>query len=196
MSEALAARPHHFPRIDGAGEHAARGYAEGYAAGLRAAVAESARRERERAADAEARRRRDAEAVAAALAALDSATAAWSTRAAQQRDEVEAALAATAVELAAVIVGSAALDTAGAARAALDRVLAHEQSAALDRVRMHPEDLALVASLAGSTTPALVADARLGRGDAVGDFADGELDARLATALDRCRALLADGVGA
>ncbi|WAB83889.1 FliH/SctL family protein [Microcella daejeonensis] len=194
MSETVAARPHLFPRIDGAGEHAARGYAEGYAAGLRAAVVESARRLSALEAAAAERRRRDDESTATALAALDAAASAWSARVVQQRESVERALAETAVELAAAIVGSAALDLDAAARAAIDRVLAHEESPRLTAVRLHPDDLALVASLleAGSAPP-LVGDPRVRRGDAVGDFVDGELDARLTTALDRCRALLAEG---
>jgi len=199
LSETLAARPHLFPRIDGAGEHTARGYAEGYAAGLRAAVPESTRRETERTAHAEARQAVDSAAIISALAALDHATSAWSARATQHRDEVWASLAATSIELAAVILGSAVLDVEAAARAAIERVLAHEEADTLTRVRVNPLDLATVtehlSATQGEAVP-LIGDARIARGDALGDFVDGELDARLTTALDRCRALLAEESGA
>lgn len=57
-------------------------------------------------------------------------------------------------------------------------------------VRLHPDDVHLLAQ-AGVEDPVLLADATLGRGDAVADLEHGFLDARIGTAVARARAGLA-----
>ncbi|WP_066585342.1 FliH/SctL family protein [Cellulomonas timonensis] len=169
------------------------GHAVGFAAGRReaaeAAAVESARaaREREQAVAAQAAQH------AAALAVLQRAAAAAAARTAPVLAELEQRLHAAALELAQAILGHELRDGEHSARAALARVRSQPQQVGGQTVRLHPRDLA---ALEAAVAPAdvsgltLVADAALAVGDAVSEHADGYLDARLTTALDRVRAVL------
>jgi flagellar assembly protein FliH len=169
----------------------ARGHAAGYAEGLRAAALEeearAARRDTEHAIvlrHAQAKIDRVLELLNAAALALDA-------RAAPVLRESGAALVATAVQLAEAIVGAELRDSETSAQRALARALEHADSGEVHTVRMHPDDLALLegatASLVGVR---FSADPSLARGDAVSEFPEGYLDARIGTALLRVKTTL------
>lgn len=172
----------------------ARGHAAGYAEGLRMAATrmnEQARRlDAEHAAalvHAEATANRLVDQLAAAARALDERTLPL------VRD-VEHAIVASAVDLAEAVIGVELGDRESAARLALRRALDHEHVAEAHTVRMHPDDLALIgADIAARTGVSFAADTQLARGDAMTEFAEGFLDARIGTALRRALAAL-DGV--
>jgi flagellar assembly protein FliH len=179
----------------------ARGHAAGYTEGLRAAAAaveqrvaglEAEHAERMRAADHEHER---------ALTALKITAQALETRTLPVLHDVEDTLLEAAIDLAEAIIGHALADEAAAVRSALGRstggsaagasAVAHPVS---HTVRLNPLDLAAldVATVAESGVT-LVADAGLSRGDAVSEFPDGYLDARIGSALRRARTALAGG---
>lgn len=181
-----------FPALDlmGETEGYTRGHAAGYAAGLRRAADEVAARESELVA-------RHAAAVAAerartdrAVAGLESAARALELRTAPVLADADAQLVAAALELAEVIVGCELSDAPHAARAALARAMSEPDASDVVSVRLHPDDLALVADVLDASGVELVADAGLARGDAVAVYPDGELDARIGSAIGRARAAL------
>jgi flagellar assembly protein FliH len=167
------------------------GYAAGYAAGLRAAEAEVAARiaalEAERAAEAvhaSARIDRAVSLLALAAQALDDRTV-------PVLAEAQAAIEHGALQLAEALVGSEFGEAGSAARSAVHRALSGVDTALVQTVRMNPVDLQTLASL--DLVPSGVdftADPRLARGDAVTEFADGYLDARISAALVRAHAAL------
>lgn len=169
----------------------ARGYAAGYAAGRRAAEADVRAQRADlqrRHEDVETERQR---ALDAAVATLDAAAASLQRCTLPVVEDASRLLAESALELAQAVLGTELLDAAHGARAALARALDGIETATVQAVRMHPEDLAaLPAGLAVDERIRLVADHRLQRGDAVTEFADGFLDARIGEALARCRAAL------
>lgn len=172
----------------------ASGYAAGYAAGRRAAEAD-VRAEREelqrRHHAAEMARQRD---VATAVATLNAAAVALHRRMLPILEDASELLAESALDLARAVLDTELLDTEHGARAALGRALAGIEAATVHAVHLHPEDLAaLPAGLDLDGRIKLVADARLERGDAVTEFEDGYLDARIGEALVRCRAALLGG---
>ena len=168
------------------------GHAAGYAAGRREATAHMA-------AEAAALRAAHDRALADELGAVRRAIAALQTASAQLAahsqtaiEVADAAVLDAAVELAEMIVGRELLDHAGSALDAVRRALAGAQDRPVRTLRMHPEDLALVmGQLAADSDIQLVADPFLDRGDAVADLTDGIVDARIGTAIDRARAVLA-----
>ena len=202
-----------FPSLQGerdAGGDAsrARGHAAGYTAGLRAAAAE-----------VDARiARLDAEQTAAgaigqaridrAVALLGAAAAALHERTVPVIQEAEDTLVATALELAEAILGYSLGDADASARAALGRALATGATGATGvtgatvttgalgtvrphSVRMNPADLALIDLITRADAGVdFTADADLARGDAIAEFPDGFLDARIGTALTRAKAAL------
>ena len=127
----------------------------------------------------------------AALAALDAAARDLHARAIPTIEQVQDVLVASALELAEAILGRELMDTKNSARAALARVLDHADPRTLLTVRMNPDD---IAELDAAGRPAsgveIIADDTIARGDALGDFSDGYLDARIQTALARARAAL------
>ncbi|WP_454050983.1 FliH/SctL family protein [Cellulomonas sp. Marseille-Q8402] len=183
----------------------AAGYAAGYAAGAReaarAAQAESVRVQRERA-EADARRATE---HADALAVLAAAARAAADRSAPVLAAAEATLHAAGLDLAAAVLGTELADAPTAARAALRRVREQDPAREVHTVRLHPRDLAAVRAALAADVPdvlaglpdltgvELVADPALAPGDAVGEFPEGYLDARIGAALDRARTALADG---
>lgn len=170
-----------------------RGHASGYAAGMRAAE-ETLRYERAQAAAEHAQvmaaGRERIDALAALLAAaIDGVNA----RVAPVLADAQQTIAAASVEVAEAVIGVELSDAPTSARAAVTRALRDVDPAAVLVVRVHPQTLAAL------DEPALVdginysADASLQPGDAVVDFADGYLDARIATAVARARAALLEG---
>ncbi|WP_420367620.1 hypothetical protein [Curtobacterium sp. L1-20] len=202
-----------FPVIGGTAERDraasadVRGHAAGYAAGLRAAQAETdalrARLEAEHTAltasmQADTARR---------IAVLDAATTAMLSQVAPVLDTAEQSVAAAAVDLAEAVVGYAirssrpsgaattgpedtgreARATSGA-EATLTRALASIDRTVAVAVRLSVADAARVAHL--DLPVPVVADPALSDGDAVVDLPDGLLDARIRTALERARTAL------
>lgn len=178
------------------------GYAAGWAAGARAAAEAAqaqARRHEEAAARAEAARQA---AFADALEVLGRAVAAASSRTVPVLDEARRTVHEAALALAEAVLGGELAPGPRSARAVLDRALALPLDLGVHTVRLHPADLAAVeAELAAhpGLVPdgvRLVADPRLGPGDAISEHPTGFLDAQIGSALDRARsALLGDESG-
>jgi flagellar assembly protein FliH len=173
----------------------ASGHSAGYAAGLRAAADEMAAQAAQHEA-ALAQALADGQArIHEALSVLNAASQALARRTVPVVAEAQDAIAATAVELAEAIIGRELSHEETSASSALHRALADVEPDLVRQVRLNPEDLAVLerqGALAAGIT--FVADATLGRGDAISEFEDGYLDARIATALARARsALLEEG---
>ncbi|MFB0835351.1 FliH/SctL family protein [Arthrobacter halodurans] len=171
-----------------------RGYAAGYAAGLRAAEERTRALREELAARHELAERARNRTAAEALAALNGAAAALERRTVPVVHDVRHTLVETALELAEAVLGTELSDAEHGARAALARALEGVEPRTVHAVRLHPADLAaLPQDMVRAAEVRLVPDAGLTRGDAVTDFPDGFLDARISTALARCREALAGG---
>lgn len=176
------------------------GHAAGYAAGLRAAAVEQARRAGQLQAEHDAALAAGRQATDHAVAVLASAAAAFRQRFGLVLRDAEAVLAASALDLAEAVLGYELDDGEGTARAALHRALSAGSggtSAVVAAVRLHPADIAVLEAAgipavpdAAGTGVELVPDASLARGDAMAQYPQGWLDARLGTALDRARAAL------
>lgn len=169
------------------------GYAAGYAAGMRAA-AEAARRQREqRQASAQAAAQEAAAELRTATAALRAAAQAFHGEVAPVVISAQETLVESGLELAEEIVGTELVHGEHSARAALTRVLSQLEPADVSRIRMHPQTAAqLPEEAAAQAGVRVIPDAQLKPGDAVADLPEGFLDARIGTALQRCReALLA-----
>ena len=105
--------------------------------------------------------------------------------------EAQDAIAATAIELAEAIIGRELSDEQTAAASALHRALTDVDPAIVHLVRLNPDDLAaLDEQTIAATGVTFAADASLGRGDAITEFADGYLDARISSALERARSAI------
>lgn len=180
VSDPVQERIHEKARLRG---HSA-GFAAGAAEGTRALAAERTLAAHQAAADARAAAAR----TEYVLSVLRSASEAMFTRAAPVSESMDNALAAAALQLAEAILGHELADGATSARAALARATGTATPSPVHTVRMHPDDLGV---LDGPTREAagvaFVADASLLRGDAIADYADGFLDARLSASLDRMR---------
>ncbi|ANP72471.1 hypothetical protein [Cryobacterium arcticum] len=189
----------------------ARGHAAGYTEGLRAAEQAVAERIHRLETEHAHRLRVDGERAERMLAVLHTAARALDARTVPVLRDAEDTVLAAAFDLAEAIVGHALADEAAAARSALGRAVgaAGGASASGERassggilaapgalgaahtVRLHPDDLAaLDPAVAAATGVAFVADAHIARGDAVSEFPDGYLDARIGTALERAKAAL------
>lgn len=173
------------------------GHAAGYADGIRAAAAEQRRLSEQL--EVEHRATLDAGrlAVARSVRVLEAAAAASREHRGAVLEEAQDVLAASAIELAEAILGYELTDGANSARAALARALAAATDAqTVTTVRLHPADLAALDAVdAGNVAGVeLKADPTLNPGDAVAEYPQGWLDARLGAALDRAKAaLLGDG---
>ncbi|UYY82195.1 flagellar assembly protein FliH [Arthrobacter sp. YA7-1] len=169
------------------------GHAAGYAAGIRAAAAEQLGLREQLQAEHRAMLDAGRLAVGHAVRALEAAAAESRQRRGAVLEEAQDVLAAGAMELAEAILGYELNDGANTARAALARALATASDVqTVTTVRLHPEDLAAltavdVGSVAGVE---LKADPALDRGDAIAEYPQGWLDARLGTAVDRAKAAL------
>lgn len=179
----------------------ARGHAAGYTEGLRAGAAVAAEQRARQDAEHAERLRAAEDHLDRALAVLASAADALDRRTVPVLRDVEDTLLGAAVDLAEAIIGHVLADEAAAVRFALQRsadgAAAGGSAAGPHTVRLHPHDLALLDRPDGRA-PALpsgvtlVADAGLARGDAVTEFPDGYLDARIGSALQRARAALGE----
>lgn len=172
------------------------GHAAGYTAGLRLAAeeAEQLRRRLEAGHAALADELRGA--ATAQRSAMQAAGTAFSVAALPLLADSEQTLFECAIALAEAILGHELDDAEPSSRTALTRTLAGSGAAMPARVRMNPLDAAALDSdaletvMLGASTlagPNIVADPSLARGDAVAEFPDGFLDARISSALDRAR---------
>lgn len=200
MSSAGAGfRPAVFTEMGGASTEAGKessasrvqGYAAGYAAGLRAAE-EQSRALRQQLSEAHDRAQRERQrTLDAAVSSLAAAADALNRRTAPVIEEARGTLADTALELAEAVLAMELLDTAHGARAALARALDGIDTRSVHSVRMNAEDIAALPPGAAETSGVrVVADPALLRGDAMTEFEDGFLDARIREALARCRSVL------
>lgn len=168
-----------------------RGHAAGFAAGV---AAGAIRIEADRAAAAESRAAESRAAKARQdymISVLQSAGEAMHVRAAPVLTALEETLAAAALDLAEAILGHELADGEASARSALARATGAPTPSPVHTVRLNPEELALLDEPTRDATGLrFVADPSLRRGDAVAEYADGFLDARLSTALDRMRQAL------
>lgn len=167
------------------------GHAAGYASGLRAAAREAEARLIELNTETAAMLSERNAQLDAALAALESAARELHARAIPTIEQVQDVLVASAIDLAEAILGYELNDAPVSAKAALARVIGHADPRMLLTVRMNSHDIAeLDAAGREASSVEIVADDTIARGDAVGDFTDGYLDARIQTALARARAAL------
>ncbi|WP_159617573.1 FliH/SctL family protein [Arthrobacter zhaoguopingii] len=175
-------------------ESRVRGHAAGYAAGLREAAAHAAAAAEQADEERLAAARTAAARIDAALGVLRSAASALTAASVPVIDSVEDALAAAAFELAEAVIGYELADGGNSTRSIVARALNAPLPFAVHTVRLHPADLARLTA-AGVCPPEvqLVADPALAAGDAVAEYPDGFLDARISTAVARVRAALAGG---
>lgn len=168
------------------------GHAAGYAAGMQAAAAEQHRLQVRLRAEHEETLDAGRSAVARAVQLLQAAANAAQQRQEVALDDVQDVLAASAIELAEGILGYEIAQGANTARAALERALGTQSGGSsgvehVTVVRLNPGDLAALAA-SGVVDVAgveLKADAALNPGDAVGEYPDGWIDARIGSALER-----------
>ncbi|MFQ4148037.1 hypothetical protein AAGW05_04960 [Arthrobacter sp. LAPM80] len=173
------------------------GHAAGYAAGLQLARGEAEVARTRQDADHAAMMAASAARNAAELNALRLAGAALIQRTAPVLADAEAALFSHALELAEALLGHELRDGETSARAALARACGKVGTEVPLSIHMNAAD---IAALAGTELPdgvVLAEDAAISRGDAVAEYPDGFLDARLASAVRRARdALLGDSLPA
>ncbi|MFD1214965.1 FliH/SctL family protein, partial [Arthrobacter sp. GCM10027362] len=133
--------------------------------------------------------------VEQAVQALNAAARALQQRTVPVLADAQDTLAAAALELAEAVLGCELADGERGARAALARVLGQVDASGVQAVRMHPADLtALDPQVRRQAGIQFVPDSGLERGDAVAEFADGYLDAKIGTALARAKAALQAGL--
>jgi flagellar assembly protein FliH len=168
-----------------------RGHAAGYAAGLRAAAEDTDALRAGLQADHDRLEQARQTGVDGAISVLTAATRALNAVALPVVADSEDVLVASALELAEAIIGHELCDEEASARAALARVTAQPINSVVPLVRMNPDDLALLADeVLAHQDVTFVPDPQLNRGDAVAEFPDGFLDARIGTALERARIAL------
>ena len=167
------------------------GHAAGYAAGLRAAETDVAARAAALEAEHAATLTHLQARVDLAVSTLNAAAAALDSRTVPVLEGAHAAIADAAMQIAEAVVASELSEAGTAAKSALHRALATVDLGTVHTVRLHPSDLSILgdATLAAAGV-AFVADASLSRGDAVTEFADGYLDARVSTAFARALAAI------
>ncbi|MFE4197556.1 FliH/SctL family protein [Paenarthrobacter sp. NPDC056912] len=177
------------------------GHAAGYAAGIQAAAAEHRRLQEQLRAEHEEMLDAGRTALARSVQLLQAAATAAQQRQEIALDEVQDVLAAGAMDLAEAVLGHELAQGENTARAALGRALGSQRGGStgvgsVTTVRLHPGDLAALAA-SGVVDVAgveLKADAALNPGDAVGEYPNGWIDARIASALERAKqALLGAG---
>jgi flagellar assembly protein FliH len=169
----------------------AHGHATGYASGLRAAEVETARQRAELEAASAENLRRERARIDVAIEALDAAALALHNRTVPTIEQSQNVLAASALELAEAIIGYELQDGQTSARAALARALSHVGPQPILAIRMNPAD-AFQLDNANRTASMvdIIPDDAIARGDAVAEFSDGSLDARIQSALLRARSAL------
>ncbi|EMY34099.1 hypothetical protein D477_011421 [Arthrobacter crystallopoietes BAB-32] len=169
----------------------AEGHAAGFAAGLRDAAKQAAA-DRKRLEDEYLAARVEVEARAdRAVAVLNNAVDALNARTLPVLEAIEEALAQAALELAEAIIGYELEAGENRVRSVIARVLNPQTSHAVHTVRMNPADLTLLDDrVRAESGVSFVADASLAPGDALAEYPDGLLDARLSAALERVRSVL------
>lgn len=198
MSTERAFSPVSFPAVGGTpglveAQARTRGHASGYAAGMRAAE-QTLRAQMDAAAAEHAALMASTRAQANQLAALLSAAIdAVNDRTAPVVAEAQKAIAEASVDLAEAIIGVELSDAPTSARAAVTRALRDIDPGSVLTLRMHPDTLAALDDTAIVSGLSYSADPSLTPGDAVADFANGHLDARIGSAVARARAALLEG---
>jgi flagellar assembly protein FliH len=157
-----------------------RGYDDGYRAGMAEGLAAGRAAMAAEAAAATAR-------LEHAVAALDEAAADLRRRQALELTGLEDALARTAVDLAAAIIGRELQVSASPGADALARALALVPAGVTARARLHPADAAL---LDAESTVTIVPDPVIEPGGCILEVGDSRIDAQLGPALDRVRSAL------
>ncbi|QSZ47884.1 FliH/SctL family protein [Arthrobacter sp. D5-1] len=170
------------------------GHAAGYAAGIHAAAAEQRQLQERLRTEHEDMLDAGRSAAAHAVQLLQAAAAAAQQRQEVAVDDVQDVLAASAVELAEAILGYELAKGENTAWAALDRALGAQGTGVgrVTAVRLHPGDVAALAT-SGVVDVAgveLKPDPTLNPGDAVGEYPDGWIDARIGSALERAKQAL------
>lgn len=159
------------------------GYQDGYDAGRRAALDEA-----ERAAAG------NVTAIESALAALGAAAIDLSACRGADLADAEDSLVAGAFELATAVLGRELQLADAPGRDALARALRLADSREPVLARLHPDDVATLGDhteLAPGRDVTVVADETVERGGCLVELGDGRIDARLSTALERVKAVLA-----
>ena len=170
------------------------GHAAGYTAGMRAAASDIAAQVARLEADHAARVWQVQAQLDRTVALLSAASHALDARTQPVLHEAEDTLLATALDLAEAVIGHQLSDGPSSARLALRRALDPSSPTRPNAVRMHPADLAVIdPAVLAATGVQFQADPSLARGDAVSEFADGFLDARIGTAFTRARDALLGG---
>lgn len=186
------------------------GHAAGYAAGLRSAAAEQVRLASELQAEHNAAMASARKASDHAAALLAAAAAAFQQRFRLVLQDAENVLASSALDLAEAVLAYELDDGDRTARAALQRALSggaagmgaragegtggsvKGEPPEVSAVRLHPADLDVLraSGVTDGIGVELVPDSSLARGDAMAQYPEGWLDARLGSALARARAAL------
>jgi flagellar assembly protein FliH len=177
------------------------GHAAGYAAGMQAAAAEQLQLQQRLQHEHEEMLDAGRSALARAIQLLQAAADAAQKRQEIALADVQDVLAAGSVELAEAILGYELAHGENTARAALERALGTQGGGStgvgrVTAVRLHPRDLESLAAAGAAdiTGVELKADATLNPGDAVGEYPNGWIDARVGAALERAKqALLGAG---
>ncbi|MET4061651.1 flagellar assembly protein FliH [Arthrobacter sp. UYP6] len=178
----------------GNAQEQARGHASGYAAGLRAAAAETELLRARLVADHEAALAAGRDEIRRAVDALNRAVRSLEQSVLPAAATIQEDLEAAAIELAEALLGQELDDSETSARAALARALVNVPRTEVRAVRLHPSDLAaLDLETISAADVRLKADPSLNPGDAITDFTHGYLDATLASAVARARSALAGG---
>lgn len=162
------------------------GHTAGYTAGRREAAELLAADREQLLRDYEAQLEGSRRALADATRALNSAAARFASLAAPSLAGADDAILAVAVELAEEILGRELRDSAAWVERVRD-VFASVDDEVPQGIRLNPADAAALAESAEPLRVPVSPDATLARGDAVVVFADGLLDARVSSALDRAR---------
>ena len=185
-------------RADASASARAAGFAAGWAAGAReAATAAEAERTRVREADEARERQRDAE-VSRAVADLARVAQAWRMSAVPVLDEAHDLVLDAALELAQAILGRELRPGPGSASALVERARALPAGLEPTAITVSVPDLPYVRRALADGEASLpegisvVADAALAPGDLMVAHRSGVLDSRIALAVERARASLAE----
>lgn len=165
------------------------GYAQGWAAGRRAAAVDRARE----AADEAQRARLREQAVESALIAVRRAADQLGATVVARSEELTGLIVDGAIELAAAVLGRELALSCDPGLEAVRRAVAEMPAGRPVVVHLNPGDLAALdtaAATGGAHEVRLVGDPALGRGDAVAVQDDTTVDARVAAALERARTVL------
>lgn len=169
------------------------GHAAGFAAGTTAARRDAEEAAAAAAASFAAQRLAAADELERQVSILKAAANAMHGCAQPVLETMENAIAEAAIDIAETVIGSEMEHGETSVRAALARALNPATPAPVHTVRLHPQDLAALPADTVAAGVSFRADSSLRRGDAIAEYAEGFLDARMCSALARIRtALLGD----